>query len=98
MLLTIKKSVHLSLPSFLQLEQQVKTDSLPLDSMVAFKSEQLQQGKKEAGGGKANLLLIKESNGKVGKRMTTSISLAFKSTDTSQEQKELLSSLKQMMA
>lgn len=51
MLLTIKKSVHLSLPSFLQLEQQVKTDSLPLDSMVAFKSEQLQQGKKEAGGG-----------------------------------------------
>lgn len=65
--------------------------------MVAFESEQLQQEKEEAGG-KANLLLIKESNGKVGKRVKTSISLAFKSTDTSQKQKELLSSLKQMMA
>lgn len=93
----MKKSVHLSLPSLLQRKQQIGAESLLLDSMVAFDSEQLQQRKKEAGD-KANLILIKESNGKVGKRVKTFVSLAFKFTDTSQEQKELLSSLKQMMA
>lgn len=87
MSLAMKKSVHLSLPSLLQLKQQIGAESLPLDSMVAFDSEQLQQGKKEARD-KANLLLIKENNGKVGKRVKTSVSLAFKFTDTWEEQKK----------